>query len=218
MLTDTARKRLKAIEQHTELGSGFQLAMRDLEIRGAGNLLGPQQHGHMEEVGFDLYCQLLEEAVAELKGEPLPRAKDVKIESDADIYLPDDYIEDPGQRVEIYRKLSDARHLDDIQALRVELIDRFGKFDAPVQNLLDLMAVRLSAARAEIDRVKVNGRSLMLAYGDGHLPSKEKIEKFRAAAPEKIEFDASEGFVIKVGFTDETASPLNEAKKLLQLL
>ncbi len=108
-LTDTARKRLKAIEQHTELGSGFHLAMKDLEIRGAGNLLGPQQHGFIEEVGFDLYCRLLEEAVAELKGEKIERDFEVKLELDCDAYVSEEYVEDSRQRVDIYRKISEAK-------------------------------------------------------------------------------------------------------------
>jgi transcription-repair coupling factor (superfamily II helicase) len=218
LLTDTARKRLKAIEQHTELGSGFQLAMRDLEIRGAGNLLGPQQHGHMEEVGFDLYCRLLEETVAELKGEPLPRPKEVKIESDADIFIPDYYIEDATQRVEIYRKISDARKADDLQRVRAELIDRFGKFEPPVERLLGLMELRLLAAEKEIERIKLKGQDLVLVYRDGHLPKKGKIETFRAAAPDRTEFDVSQNFVIRVTFPDDCPQPLQEAKKLLQLL
>jgi transcription-repair coupling factor (superfamily II helicase) len=218
LLTDTARKRLKAIEQHTELGSGFQLAMRDLEIRGAGNLLGPQQHGHMEEVGFDLYCRLLEETVAELKGEPLPRPKDVKIECDADVYIPDYYIEDATQRVEIYRKISDARSVDDLSLVRAELIDRFGKYEPSVERLLDLMELKLLAAERDIDRIKLQGRRLTLAYRDGHLPKKHSVEKFREAAPDKTEFDVSENFVIKLTFPDDCARRLLEAKKLLQLL
>lgn len=218
LLTDTARKRLKAIEQHTELGSGFHLAMRDLEIRGAGNLLGPQQHGFIEEVGFDLYCRLLEEAVAELKGEPLPGIKEVKIEADADIYIPDEYIEDQTQRVEIYRKISEARSSDDLQQVGAELLDRFGRYSAPVENLLDLMEVRLLASAREIDRIKLQQNSLTLAYSNGHLPSKANVEKFRAAAPDKVEFDASEGFVIRLTFAEEASRPLAETKKLLQLL
>ncbi len=218
LLTDTARKRLKAIEQHTELGSGFKLAMKDLEIRGAGNLLGPQQHGFIEEVGFDLYCKLLEETVAELKGEAPSRLPEVKLEYDGDFYLPDDYVEHPQQRVEIYRKLSEAAGQADLQSLRAELIDRFGRFNDSVENLLDLIAVRIAAGERRISSVKIyNGRATV-SYDDGALPTKEKVERFRAAAPEKVAFDASRGFTIKIEFPVETVRPLAELKKLLQLL
>jgi transcription-repair coupling factor (superfamily II helicase) len=218
LLTDTARQRLKAIEQHTDLGSGFHLAMRDLEIRGAGNLLGPQQHGFMEEVGFDLYCRLLEEAVAELKGEVLPQSPDVKLETDADIYLPEDYVEEPAARVDIYRRLSDARTRDDIDAIRAELEDRFGRYGSSVENLFDLMEIRIIAAGCGIERVSLHNHRLQLYYGGEKLPSKRKIERFRLEAPDEVEFDVSEGFAIKLVFPDGADRLPAETKKLLRLL
>jgi transcription-repair coupling factor (superfamily II helicase) len=218
LLTDTARKRLKAIEQHTELGSGFKLAMKDLEIRGAGNLLGPQQHGFIEEVGFDLYCQLLDETVAELRGEPPARLPEVKLEFDGDYYLPDEYVAYPEQRIEIYRKLSEATSLDDLTALRAELIDRFGKFGSSVENLLDLMAAKILAAQRGIEKVLIAGQRATFSYREGELPSKQKVERFRGAAPESVEFGASAGFEVRVIFPQETERPLAELKKLLQLL
>jgi transcription-repair coupling factor (superfamily II helicase) len=217
-LTDTARKRLKAIEQHTELGSGFHLAMKDLEIRGAGNLLGPQQHGFIEEVGFDLYCRLLEEAVAELKGEILPSDFEVKLETDCECFISEDYIEDSRQRVDIYRKISEAKGDADLQLIREELLDRYGKYGVEVENLLDLMAVKLLAQRRHVARIKLADSRVTIAYGDGHLPTKKQIENLRVAAPHKMEFDASAGFIIKIAFPAEIARPLQEIKKLLPIL
>src|SRR4030042_1824313 len=98
-----APKRIRAIQQYTELGSGFYLALRDLEIRGAGNILGPQQHGFIEEIGFDLYCRLLEEAVREIKGEEIKKVKETKLEIDLDLFISQQYIEDGQQRMEIYK-------------------------------------------------------------------------------------------------------------------
>jgi transcription-repair coupling factor (superfamily II helicase) len=217
-LTDTARKRLKAIEQHTELGSGFHLAMKDLEIRGAGNLLGPQQHGFIEEVGFDLYCRLLEEAVAEVKGEKIERDFEVKLEIDCDAYISEEYIEDSRQRVDIYRKISEARTVADLDAVEAELVDRFGQYRMEVRNLLDVMAIKLEAQRCHIGRVRLHKTQLILAYGDGSFPTKKQIENLRVASPHKMEFDASDGFVIKISFPTDGVRPLQEAKKLLPIL
>jgi transcription-repair coupling factor (superfamily II helicase) len=217
-LTDTARKRLKAIEQHTELGSGFHLAMKDLEIRGAGNLLGPQQHGFIEEVGFDLYCRLLEEAVAEVKGEKIERDFEVKLEIDCDAYISEEYIEDSRQRVDIYRKISEARTVADLDAVEAELVDRFGQYEMEVRNLLDVMAIKLEAQRCHIGRVRLHKTQLTLAYGGGSLPTKKQIENLRVASPHKMEFDASDGFVIKISFPPDGVRPLQEAKKLLPIL
>jgi transcription-repair coupling factor (superfamily II helicase) len=217
-LTDTARKRLKAIEQHTELGSGFHLAMKDLEIRGAGNLLGPQQHGFIEEVGFDLYCRLLEEAVAEVKGEKIEHDFEVKLEIDCDAYISEGYIEDSRQRVDIYRKISEARTVADLDAVEAELVDRFGQYEMEVRNLLDVMAIKLEAQRCHIGRVRLHKTELVLAYGGGNLPTKKQIENLRVSSPHKMEFDASDGFVIKISFPTDGARPLQEARKLLPIL
>ncbi|TFH58040.1 MAG: transcription-repair coupling factor, partial [Candidatus Zixiibacteriota bacterium] len=217
-LTDTARKRLKAIEQHTELGSGFHLAMKDLEIRGAGNLLGPQQHGFIEEVGFDLYCRLLEEAVAEVKGEKIEHDFEVKLEIDCDAYISEGYIEDSRQRVDIYRKISEARKVADLEAVEAELVDRFGQYEMEVRNLLDVMAIKLEAQRCHIGRVRLHKTELILTYSGGNLPTKKQIENLRVASPHKMEFDASDGFIIKISFPTDGVRPLQEAKKLLPIL
>ena len=105
-MSDTAYKRLDAITQFTSFGSGFKIAMRDLEIRGAGDVLGKQQHGHMEKVGYDMYCKLLDEVVKEIKGEELIEEIDVQIDLDISCYIPDQFIEDSNQKIEIYQKIS----------------------------------------------------------------------------------------------------------------
>ncbi len=217
-LTDTARKRLKAIEQHTDLGSGFHLAMKDLEIRGAGNMLGAQQHGFIEEVGFDLYCRLLEEAVAEIKGEPTQLDFEVKLEVDADSYIPETYIEDSRQRVDIYRKIADARSADDLEIVGQELIDRFGKYGAETENLLDLMAINITARRQRIARVRLVGSTFSMSWAAESFPSKAQIERLRTAVPAGIEFDSSDGFVAKITFPRNEPAPLKSARKLLLTL
>lgn len=146
VLTEPAEKRLSAIKDFTELGSGFKIAMRDLEIRGAGNILGPEQHGFIISVGFDLYCQLLEESVRELKGEAAPPPEfQPAVELAVDAYLPDTYIMDPRQKIEAYKRIIAIRSEEDIRDVAEELTDRYGDFPEPVQNLLTIARVKLLA-------------------------------------------------------------------------
>jgi transcription-repair coupling factor (superfamily II helicase) len=158
-LTTVANSRLKAIEEHTALGSGFHLAMRDLEIRGAGNLLGRQQHGFIEEVGFDLYCRLLDEAIAEVRGaEPAisPRPAP-QIEVEGDKFIPDDYIADNQQRFEMYKRMAEVRDVSLVDDLQVEMTDRFGAPPEQVRRLLDLARARIWAQRAGVARAVAKG-------------------------------------------------------------
>ena len=142
VLDETARKRLSAIREFTEFGSGFKIAMRDLEIRGAGNLLGKEQHGNMNLVGYDMYCSLLAEAVARLRGDAPPAKKEVQIELDIDVHLPDSYIESEEQRLDTYKRVSQIYSEEDYYSMQAELIDRFGDMPKSVENLLDCMYIK----------------------------------------------------------------------------
>ncbi|HLN64900.1 MAG TPA: transcription-repair coupling factor [Symbiobacteriaceae bacterium] len=147
VLTEVAEKRLRAIKDFTELGSGFKIAMRDLEIRGAGNILGPEQHGFIITVGFDLYTQLLEEAVQELKGEK-PQVKEIQpsIELLVDAFISDQYVADARQKIDAYKRIIAIRSLDDVEDVAGELVDRFGALPDPVKNLLDISALKVTCA------------------------------------------------------------------------
>ncbi len=144
VLTEVAEKRLQAIKDFTELGSGFKIAMRDLEIRGAGNILGPEQHGFIITVGFDLYTQLLEEAVQELKGER-PKLKEIQpnIELHVDAFISDQYIPDARQKIDAYKRIIAIRSLADAEDVAEELVDRFGSLPDPVKNLLDIARLKV---------------------------------------------------------------------------
>jgi transcription-repair coupling factor (superfamily II helicase) len=144
-ISPEAEKKLKAIEEFSELGAGFKIALRDLEIRGAGNILGPQQHGHIQAVGYEMYCQLLETAVKKAKKEPLRSPIEVSINLRLDAYLPPAYIPDEALRMEMYRKIGRCQSKEEIQAVEEELQDRFGPLQSPVQNLLTERALRLAA-------------------------------------------------------------------------
>lgn len=145
ILKETAEKRLSAIRDFSELGSGFKIAMKDLEIRGAGNLLGEQQHGHMEAVGYDMYCKMLNEAVKVLKGEKTEAAFDTALEIDIDAYIPDTYIMNEYQKLDIYKRIAAIRSEDEKEEILDELIDRFGEPPKVVQNLLLVALMKVDA-------------------------------------------------------------------------
>jgi len=161
-INETATKRLEAIRDFTAFGSGFRIAMRDLEIRGAGNILGAQQHGHMEAVGYELYMKLLSEAIAQGQGKPASRkAEECQIDIRIGAHIPEDYISDLGQRIDIYKKIASVENHDDALDVLDELIDRFGEPPASVKGLVDVSLLRNSAARLGIDRVTQRGDSLI---------------------------------------------------------
>jgi transcription-repair coupling factor (superfamily II helicase) len=141
-LTDEARARLEALERFSQLGAGFQVASLDLELRGAGDLLGEEQSGNVSAVGFDLFVHMLQEAIAELRGEPLEAAVETEITLDLEHYIPDDYVPDVGLRLSFYKRLSSAPDEESVHDLAAELEDRFGKAPTPVLQLVRVMALK----------------------------------------------------------------------------
>jgi len=156
VVTEIAEKRLRAIKDFTELGSGFKIAMRDLEIRGAGNILGPEQHGFIVTVGFDLYTQLLEEAIQELKGEPAP-TKEVQpnIELRVDAFISDQYVGETRQKIDAYKRIIAIRELSDAEDVAEEFLDRFGTMPEPVKNLLDIARLKVLSGKVGITSVSL---------------------------------------------------------------
>ncbi|MBN1127896.1 MAG: transcription-repair coupling factor, partial [Chitinispirillaceae bacterium] len=160
--------RLRALEQYTELGSGFQIAMRDLEIRGAGNLLGTKQHGFIAAVGFELYCRLLQEAVLELKGEKTPeKLLDVKLDIPLEAYVPTEFVADGASRIAIYHDLSSITDVDALADLEKSLVDRFGPLPRSVNALMLLMRIKCSARKAGIGRVAISDDGILSLAFDG---------------------------------------------------
>ncbi|QXM07225.1 transcription-repair coupling factor [Crassaminicella indica] len=150
ILTEVAEKRLKAIKEFTEFGSGFKIAMRDLEIRGAGNLLGSQQHGHMAAIGYDLYCKLLEDTVRELKGEEIQEVPDTAIEINVNAFIPEKYIMNESHKLEIYKKIASIKDKQDVYDLEEEIEDRFGNIPEAVMNLIAIAYIKAMAQRMGI--------------------------------------------------------------------
>ena len=162
VLTEVAEKRLAAIRDFTELGSGFKIAMRDLSIRGAGNLLGAQQHGFIDSVGYDLYTQMLQEAVAKRQGHKASIKTDAEVNLDVEAYLPGDYISDPRQKVEIYKRVRQIENHDQEVELQDDLIDRFGDYPEPVATLLTVAKIKRLADTALVDSIKRTDRKLIV--------------------------------------------------------
>lgn len=152
-LTEVAEKRLQAIREFTEFGAGFKIAMRDLEIRGAGNILGPEQHGHMAAVGFDMYCRLLDEAVSELRGTPPEQLPEPVLELNINAFISDQYIADPAIKIEIYKKIMHIDNMDDSNDVEDELVDRFGDLPDPVHNLIMIARIKSIASKAGVQSI-----------------------------------------------------------------
>ncbi len=154
VLKEVAMKRLEAIKEYTQLGSGFKIAMKDLEIRGAGNLLGASQHGHMEAVGYDLYCKMLNEAVARLKGIEIPEEFETKIDIRVDAHLPESFILNEKQKLEIYKDIAMLENEEQASDLKDELIDRFGQIPSPVENLIEIALVKAKAHACYLSEIR----------------------------------------------------------------
>ncbi len=172
---EAAQKRLRVIQELTELGSGFRLAIRDLEIRGAGNLLGAQQHGHVAAVGFDLYAKLLAEAVRELKGEPAETSVDPAITVEVEAYLPDAYVPEINQRLAFYKRLAGLTEVEEIEAVRAELQDRFGPLPPPVERLLEVVGLRIEARALGIEKMEAAAGAARLAFSPGTRVRPERL-------------------------------------------
>lgn len=153
VLTEVSEKRLEAIKDFTELGSGFKIAMRDLAIRGAGNLLGKQQHGFIDSVGYDLYTQMLNEAVARKRGVKPEEKTDATINLDVEAYIPQSYIDDEQQKIEIYKRIRQFKNFNQYQEVQDDLIDRFGDYPDEVSNLLEIGLLKMDADRALVDQI-----------------------------------------------------------------
>lgn len=178
VLTETAVKRLKAIRDFTEFGAGFKVAMRDLEIRGAGNLLGTRQSGHMVDVGYEMYCKLLAEAVGELKGEEqIQSLRDVTLEIPVSAYIPKEYIRDEYARLDAYKKIAEIQTKDDIYDITDELIDRFGEVPKETENLMKIAFIKTNAMKIEIETIKTQGNKIEFNFYQGSMVNREAIAK-----------------------------------------
>ena len=188
VLREVAEKRLAAIREFTDLGSGFKIAMRDLEIRGAGNLLGERQHGHMEAVGYDLYCKMLNEAVKHLKGEGDDGDFSTTVELEVDAYIPGSYIVNEQQKLDIYKRIAGVETESESEEMKGELLDRFGEVPRSVDNLLRIALLRTQAHRLYIMEVKGRPGELRFVYRPDAKVHGENIPKLFELYGESLKF------------------------------
>jgi transcription-repair coupling factor (superfamily II helicase) len=212
VLAEDAEKRLRVIAEHEELGAGLQIAMRDLEIRGAGNLLGPEQHGFMMSVGFDLYCRMVEEVVQELKGTVVERRPEPEVASDLPAFVPDEYVLDRDEKLDVYRRLASTTETAALDALAAELSDRFGPPPPEVGQLLALKRLRLLGRDAGAARLRVRNDRLEVEFVEP-LPRAKALE-IVAATPGKLEF-ADSARLLRVLRPDD---PVSLATNILRRL
>ena len=187
LLSEVADKRLKAMKEFTEFGSGFKIAMRDLEIRGAGSLLGEIQHGHMEQVGYDTYCKLLDEVVKDMQGVPCEEEKEIQIDLNVSSYIEDSYIENTAQKIEVYQNIAISRTEEDIMNVTDEITDRYGTIPKEVENLLDIARIKNLAREKNITRVSQKQNSIVF-YFDHMKFNMENIDILVKNYQDKIRF------------------------------
>jgi transcription-repair coupling factor (superfamily II helicase) len=216
-LSKDAMRRLRAIQELSELGSGFKLAIQDLEIRGAGNLLGPSQSGHIAAVGFELYTQLMEKAVRELKGEEVVEEITPEIRFHLPAFIPEGYVEDPGERLNLYRRLSLSHSDEEVETIREELIDRFGKIPREVEHLLEVIKVKILLTRMAIKKFEETPSQFVLTFDESTRIPPQRVVEFVHQGEGKRRFTPDSKLVIE-GWPGARQDPFGAAKKLLQAL
>jgi transcription-repair coupling factor (superfamily II helicase) len=201
LLTPAAEKRLQTIFEASELGAGFRIAMKDLEIRGAGNLLGAEQSGQIAAVGFDLYCQMLSESIRQLKAlqageEPAEvfkaQAPSVVLDLPLTAYIPESYVPDLTARLDIYKRLAKATDQAEARQIGEELVDRFGKLPKQVENLLYLLDIKLVAGQIGVESINKEEEQIVIRFGEGHSLAQLKlpvVEKWLKVGTSQIRLD-----------------------------
>ncbi len=216
VLQEKAEKRLQTIRDFTEFGSGFKIAMRDLEIRGAGNLLGQQQHGHMDAIGYDLYCKLLAEAVSELKGEVVEKEFETTIDINISAYIPASYIRNSEQKLEIYKKISQIKTLEDFYDIQEEIEDRYGNIPSAVQKLLDIALLKAAAQKCGVISIIQKGKNIVITFKNDAKADPDKITQ-AASKNRGLMFTVAPNPYITYKAGDEiTSNTLDKIRKLLE--
>ncbi len=205
-LSEVAKKRLQVIAELTELGSGFKVAERDLEIRGAGNLLGPEQHGQIAAVGFDLYCRLIESTVRELKGQAVEESVEPTIRLEAEGYVPEAYVEDPNVRLQLYRRLAALSATEEVPAFREELVDRFGELPPQAERLLAAVALRILAGRLGIRELDARGETVRLTFHESPPLAPDKVAALLRAEAGRLRYVPRDTLEYRVDGTDKLAT------------
>ena len=219
VLSEVSEKRLKAIKEFTEFGSGFKIALRDLEIRGAGNILGPEQHGHMDAVGYEMYCKLLDETVKELQGEKVVEEVDTQIDLKVTAYIPNDYIENQNQKIETYQDIANLEKEEQISEIIDELIDRFGEIPTEVTNLIEIARIKILARSLKILSIIQKQDNVVIQFSEDENNIADKIQILIDLYKEKIFFSGAGAPYITLKLQSKKDSDiLDEVYKLLNIL
>lgn len=215
-LSAIARKRLGAIQEFTDLSSGYKLAMRDLEIRGAGNILGAEQHGHMMAVGFNLYARLLREAVRRQKGEAVVEELETTIHIKVDAYIPDGYMPDNDMKIDVYKRIRDAGTEKAVESLRSELDDRFGRPPEEVASLLDVQALRVVCRDAGVQEIRREGSFIIARFAPDRSPKPSRVKHALEATDIAMEFDATDGLAVRFEGARDRRESIRIGRKVLK--
>jgi transcription-repair coupling factor (superfamily II helicase) len=196
-LTDGAEKRLKVMQSLDSLGAGFNLASYDLDLRGAGNLVGEEQSGHIKEVGFELYQAMLEEAVAERQGEAMDENWSPSINAGISVLIPETYVPDLDLRMGLYRRLSGMAQREDIDAFAAELIDRFGAMPAEVRHLLDVLAIKMDCLAAGIEKIDAGPKGIAVIFRNQIFANPEKLIAYVSDHQERVKIRPDQSLVFR---------------------
>ena len=217
VLDEVAEKRLRAICEFTEFGSGIKIAMRDLEIRGAGNVLGPEQHGFMDAVGYDVYCSLLDEAVREAKGLPPVEAKeDTTIDLSVSAFIPEEYIKNSKSRIEMYKRIASITDLADRYAVEEELEDRYGDPPAETRKLIDISFLRVQATELGLSEIRQADEKIVIKFSPFTQPDIRAIFELIGKRREKIVFSASDGSSLVIPYNEKEEKVIEYVKNFIK--
>ena len=217
VLSEDGYKRLEAISEFTEFGSGFKVAMRDLEIRGSGNVFGPEQHGHIEKVGYELYSKMLNDCLKEIKGQAVEEEIDVQIKVNIDAFLPEYYIENSEDRMTVYKTISSISTEEGKQQIVQELLDRFGKLPLEVQNLVDIAYLKACAKKIGVKEVLMSNSTIKLTFEKPEsLLNNKQLNKAINEISSKLVLNFDKEATIT--FTKLSYSNLDNFKNLLHFL
>ncbi|MBI2974863.1 MAG: transcription-repair coupling factor [Deltaproteobacteria bacterium] len=216
-INPTAQKRLALLQRYTELGSGFQIAMHDLEIRGAGNILGAQQSGHINAIGYEMYIDLLERAIRHLQGKPETLEIDAEINLPVEAFIPTDYVGDEGQRLVLYRRLAAIGSPDALDSLAAEIADRYGKLPDTLKNLLTIVEIKLTAKKLSVESIQYDGRIFSFKFHPKTPVKPELILTLVKNDPKKFAFKQPNMLFVK-DTAKSAAAILNASKAILHWL
>ena len=217
VLSSVSQKRLSAIREFTEFGSGFKIAMRDLEIRGAGNILGSQQHGHMDNVGYDMYCKILSESINEAKGIKSPEVEDVTVDISVNAYIPESYISSSEQRINMYKKISAIETEEDESEISDELIDRYGDMPKPVINIIAVASLKIPAREVGCTEIAQRMGQLTLKFRNDCL-TPDVVFGLDGKLRGRVKVISSDVPSIQIKLTERDGNILEFVKKLLNLI